>query len=88
MEKKTLSNVPGFEPGSFDRRSTTLTNRATQAPGISFSTGRRHYIAFRHLIILQFFMVELKYHCLLYQHTVVKLLYVEMQYNEVFLSKK
>ena len=30
MEKETLSTVPGFEPWSFDCRSTALTNWATQ----------------------------------------------------------
>ena len=46
--------MPGFEPMSLDCRSTALTNWATQASNIPFSTRRSCYIAFRHSTILQF----------------------------------
>ena len=36
--KRDASTMPGFEPGSFDCRSTALINRATQASDIFFST--------------------------------------------------
>ena len=60
VEKETLLTVSGFEPGSFDCRSNTLANWATQASDILSFTGRPRYIAFRHFNNFTILVVELK----------------------------